>query len=365
MMIVKILTTFLLTCSSLIIYGQITITKDDMPTDGDTLRYSETQIGSIDISRLMETGVNYNWDFSDLSPVRQGIDEYQSSAFTPYALFFLGFNKYGVKIADDFGIPQIPISNVYSFFSINNNAFKADGLGMTLQGVPLPAYFSDDDEIYQFPLEYQDRDSSTLAFELIIPTIGNYTRIGHRINLVDGWGTINTPYGSFECIRVMSEITATDSIDVSGINLGLPYKERTYKWLAKGEKMPILEIMGNSGPAGNFIITRVRYRDHYREGFTTTDIADWSEVANVPVVSPNPSVDGHFVIQLDLLKKTDLQFSVYSIDGKLIEQVSLPNLAKGQQEHHLDLSDKVGNGMYFLNIENNESRYTTLLVVSQ
>lgn len=364
-MTTRFLTTFLLTLFVCTAYSQITITRDDMPESGDTLRYSESLINAIDLERLEDTGVDHIWNFTDLSPFRQGIDEYEESTFTPYALFFLGFNKYGVKIADDFGIPQIPVSNVYSFFKSSNTAFKAEGLGMTLQGIPLPAYFSDDDEIYQFPLEYQDRDSSTLAFELIIPTFGEYTRVGHRINLVDGWGTINTPHGSFECIRVMSEITATDSVDVAGIKIGLPYYERTYKWLAQGEKMPILEVMGNGGPAGNFIVTRIRYRDRYRDGFTTTTLVDWSEVASAPVVSPNPSSDGHFMIQLNLVEKTDLQFSVYSIEGELIEQVNLRNLTKGQQEYRLDLSNKVINGMYFLSIENSKSRYNTLLVVNK
>ncbi|MEL6943758.1 MAG: T9SS type A sorting domain-containing protein, partial [Bacteroidota bacterium] len=101
-------------------------------------------------------------------------------------------------------------------------------------------------------------------FSINLPALGSYESVGYRINEVDAWGNIKTPFGEFDCIRVVSDIVSTDSIGAAGFKIGIPNVRRSYKWLAKGVEVPILEIEGNF-VAERFITTRVRYRDFYRD----------------------------------------------------------------------------------------------------
>jgi len=255
--------TLLFLCFVCFAQAQISITGDDMPRPNDTIRLSETLMDSILRSNYLQTGENLAWNFEHLTPFRQTVKEYKRAITTPYGFFFLGFNRYGVKQFDSLGVSQFQFKDVYQYFKSDSREFRVEGIGLRFQGVPLPAYYSDEDEIYQFPLEYGDRDSSTFSFEISIPALGSYESVGYRLNKVDAWGKVTTPYGSFDCIRVMSEIVATDSIGTNDFKLGLPNVRRTYKWLTNDEAEPILAIEGNV-IAGDFVVTRVRYRDVFR-----------------------------------------------------------------------------------------------------
>ncbi|MEN0046645.1 MAG: hypothetical protein AAF806_06285, partial [Bacteroidota bacterium] len=257
------ITITLLLCCYFFNSAQIRITGDDMPRVNDTLRLSETFLDSTSAAIYQTSGENVVWNFEHLRPLRQTVQKYERAISTPYGFFFLGFNRYGVKQLDSLGVGQFQFRDVYQYFKSDSREFRVEGIGLKFQGVPLPAYYGDEDEIYQFPLEYNDRDSSTFSFSINLPALGSYESVGYRINQVDAWGNIKTPFGEFDCIRVVSDVVSTDSIGVSEIKLGLQNVRRSYKWLAKGVEVPILEIEGNF-VAGRFIPTRVRYRDNYR-----------------------------------------------------------------------------------------------------
>ncbi|MEM9888229.1 MAG: T9SS type A sorting domain-containing protein [Bacteroidota bacterium] len=268
--------------------AQISITGDDMPSVDDTLRLSESFFDSLTRANYLVAGENVTWDFEHLRPLRQTVKNYERAIRTPYGFFFLGFNRYGVKQFDSLGVGEFQFREIYQYFKSDNREFRVEGIGLNFQGVPLPAYYRDEDEIYQFPLDYGDRDSSTFSFSLSIPALGGYESAGYRINTVDAWGTIKTPFGTFECIRVVSDIVSVDSIGTAGFKIGLPNVRKSYKWLANGVEVPILEIEGNL-IAGNFVPTRIRYRDRYRriedigEGFAPE--ADFSADVLMPRVS--------------------------------------------------------------------------------
>ena len=254
--------------SSLPVQGQITITSADMPSSGDTIRYSSAL--AVPGFNPSQTGANFNWDFSSLGLSGQDIYEHKLSGQTPY-LFNFGFTAIGLKIAESLGTADLAIQNVYQFFQKNNNTFSARGLGFQISLLPLPlaGTYSSEDIIYRFPLNYNDSFAKPFALSIPLGTppfsLGTFFRTGERTTKVDGWGVITTPYGeSIPCIRVKSSITSRDSIVATGTpGFAITSNEVEYKWLVKGEKIPLLEIRGNL-IGGVFIPTQIRYRDNYR-----------------------------------------------------------------------------------------------------
>ena len=243
-------------------FSQITITNADMPNTGDTIRYSTT----IDINDYTLTDTAYNWDFSTLTPTGQGINAYKSAiSINPAYVLSFGFFAYGVKLADSLGAGPIMFRNIYNFYKKTSSKYTIEGYGAELTGIPIPSTYSDPDEVYQFPLSYGRKDTSTFKVTISVPTIVDINISGTRYNEVDGWGTITTPYGTFNVIRLKSTVDEIDSISSSLISTPfvIPRNTTTYQWLCNGEKIPILEAQGTV-TGGTFIPTQIRYRDIYR-----------------------------------------------------------------------------------------------------
>ncbi len=252
--------------------AQITISSSSMPSIGDTIRYSNGAPGSFDFTTK---GANYNWNFYTIGFTGQAVYKYQALTSTPYStLAFTGMplGSIGFKVADSIGQGQTAIKNIYNFYEKKSTAWNAVGTGFTLSAIPFPAggVYSDKDEIYKFPLNYDDYDSSTFQVTTLLGNqifnMGSYKQKGYRINKVEGWGKITTPYATnVNCIKIKSIIVEDDTLKIptASINFGFQNNRVEYKWLSTTEKIPMLEVTGTE-IGGSFTPTIIRYRDNYR-----------------------------------------------------------------------------------------------------
>jgi hypothetical protein len=314
----------------------ITITSSDMPEPGDTLRVSNTDATFIDVN---STGANHFWDYRNLQPFSQDRSDYVYSLQTVYAFYFLGVNQYGTKIADSLGGGPFQFTDVYNFYRSANNDFRAEGVGFRNQGVPLAAYYSDEDELYQFPLDYLDRDTTTYRFSVDLGTGLSFSQQGTRYNEVDGWGVIVTPYDSIACLRVVSETDGVDSVKFNGFEFGIANVQRSIKFLANGVHIPILEITGRV-QMGNFQPQQAKYRDQYQ-----------NLVANVEPKNsgirfyPNPAQN---VLNIESTLNETLQLTVTDMQGKVIDARSL------EASIHAYSVAEYPNGIYLMRISNSQ-----------
>lgn len=251
--------------------GQITITQNDMPSNGDQIRYTNAQTQNTGFSAT-KTGSNQTWDFSKLVPTSQDVYNFKSSLQTSYLLYF--FNTIGLKTQDSLNLFIATFSDIYDFYKKNKDKWSIVGRGFTYSKIPLPANFTKEDIIYKFPLNYGDIDTNDYAFKLSDPTGTlpiSFKEYGTRINTVDGWGSLTTPHGNFDCVRIKSKITYIDSIKVSNFSFGIPGTRYEYKWLTNGEKIPVLQIDGTQ-TFNTFTISSVKFRDDKRD---ITPVADF------------------------------------------------------------------------------------------
>lgn len=303
-------------CASLIMNAQITITNVNMPVIGDTVRYSIAALNSV--GDYTSTGANYVWHFDTLRIIGQGRRDFTNN--TPYLMFF-GPSKYGEKIRDTIisqnipGYGQVTITDFYQFYKNTPSVFEVEGAGVKINNIPVPSFYSDKDELYFLPLSYGQRDSSTFKFSTptttAVPFV--YKKNGYRITEADGWGTITTPYGTFNCLRVITTQYSKDTIIFNSTFGSIPYGfnnyQRSYQWLSNTEKIPILEVSGNIGPTGNFVPSFVRFRDNYR----VVSVEEYQQKNKYINVFPNPS-DGN--IKVENIFNSNIQISVYSINGQ-------------------------------------------------
>ena len=266
--IVSLFTVFLLVCG---LSAQITITQNAMPVAGDTLRYSTASPADIG-KGWMKKGGNQSWDFSTLKSNGSELYEYLSANKTPYAFYFFG--QIGQKTLDSIGAGPFLFKDIYSFYTKSTTVFKAEGLGYQYSGFPLASKYTDDDEIYSFPLEYNDSDVSTFRFVFSIPgqTAFSFIQGGKRTNVVDAWGSIKTPYKTYsDVLRVKTIVDEVDTFVSPFGKTPIPRKQVLYKFLATTERIPVLEVLGTENASGVFTPTVINYRDKYQSTGGNTD----------------------------------------------------------------------------------------------
>lgn len=241
--------------------GQISILNADMPRANDTLRFSNARNNFLPLT-FEGTGSNYTWNFSSLNIENQEVLRYFPPTATPYFLQFFSAS-YGIPEGNlNLGpIGGGTASNAFSFYRSTSQALVTLGRGATIQNLPLGIVYSLRDTVYKFPLQYGDTIQGNYSGEASFQTVGSLKQSGTRISIVDGWGQITTPYGTFNCIRVKSTIIGTDSIVFGGFGIPIPSDRTEYIWLAKGERFPVLEVIVNN--LANQI-TSIRFKDRYR-----------------------------------------------------------------------------------------------------
>ncbi len=238
---------------SVLIFGvlsaQITITRNDMPNVGDSLIFTETIPFGIDYEA---TGENYIWDFSTLGGGSQSADYYTAVSSTPL-LYQIVFNwPFWNPLAsiaspnnDITFIPGIAFTDYYDFYKEQNASYTSVGFGITINSIPVPIEYDNPELLYSFPLtSNSEADSSESSFNINIPDLGYYETYRKRVNKVDGWGTLTTPLGTFQTLRIKSTLVTYDSIYIDSLQTGIPVSRTIteYKWLGNGFGRPILVV---------------------------------------------------------------------------------------------------------------------------
>lgn len=347
---------FLTLCIILIHFSlssQITITQAQMPNSGDTIRYSNAKLSSV--GDYTTTGANHLWLFDSLIATSQGIREFKNGLATPYFILF-GLTAYGEKTQDtvlNVTIPTvgpISITDIYSFYKKTSTYFAAEGLGVKINGIPVPSNYNPQDKIYQFPLNYLNRDSTNFKFSTpsttLIPFV--YTKEGYRITEADGWGSITTPYGTAACLRVVTTQYSKDTIGatIAGFpfKLGFPNYVRSYQWLTLGERIPFFEVSGTLN-GSNFNPNQARYRD------VITNFVGLKEEGSILAISvfPNPSTNQLMIITPK--NEQSIKAEIIDLQGKVVIFSNLTSNSNIANQHQLDVST-LAKGLYILNLSN-------------
>lgn len=251
----------------LLLLSQLSIDESDMPDPGDTIRQSITiNLGGYDFE---EAGPDHTWDFSELVPFTQTVDTFVAVNETPFVyqiLFFLTANM-AQKQAEFAQFDGFQVTDSYRYFKNSSSSFREVGIGITLNGLPLPTLYDAPDIIYSFPVSVESHDSSLANYDFDIPFLGYYGGWKKRVNIADGWGTISTPFGTFEAIRLRSEIIQYDSLYIDSLGIGVPFYQSLteYKWMAKGLGLPVCKVVDNG------LIQTVTYIDSVRTILTVSD----------------------------------------------------------------------------------------------
>ena len=333
------------------LWGQITIQNTDLPSPGTTYSFGQARPNpALDFAT---TGAGYTWDFSELRADTHLFSEWKSINSVPSYAFSCGnwqfWQSLLLKIADSIPTPIGTFRNVYAFLSKTNSHMRIEGLGVTFNGMPLASCYSDPDELYVLPLTYGDRDSTTfrLQLEFQVPNPPGTVAIvqrGYRIHEVDGYGQVQIPLGTYDCLRLKRKIYQRDSVFFNGFPL--QSRDTTYyelEWLGQGKGIPLVRATGNY-TMGQFVAASVSFQDSMAASSLQEAGRSW-------VVGPNPTMGVLY------LPREGGSYAVYDLTGRLWQDGPWP--ADGR----LVLSPAMPPGVYFLRLrrEGKESFHRFIL----
>lgn len=311
---------------------QISLTEANFATADEWQGVSEAAIDQgID---YQSTGADMLWDFTTITPNAARFNEYNAVAnagsiaqftFGTFASASHKASYYAPNTTLPLGnLPaQVPIqiTDINSFMKLDASALKQVGYTLVINGQGIPAKSDTIETFYSFPVEFEDTLNSRGYTKLDLNPVQEIIWIQHRgrTSIVDGWGTVITPNGSFDALRIHHKIKESDSINItiSGFNVWLPINVpliHEYEWRSTSEKEFVMKIT-TSGNTGNENVTKIEYKDAYYLGLAANEIE-----LNM---YPNPTNE---VLQIN--SKESIQFmEIYSVDGKLVysEQVNAAN----------------------------------------
>jgi hypothetical protein len=283
--------------------SQVTINNSDFPTSGDTALVSVANIVDVD---LVSTGEDYTWNFDFLTRAEQRINTFNNvgAASLTYQLVFNNgwfdpdYEADYYQNLLNFSIPStepligISIDKPVGFTKIESDRVETVGVGLEIEGFQVPVKYDTIDLIYELPFSYADNWDGTAYFEIDMNPIydGILRRRINRSTVVDGWGKVTTPFGTFDVVRAKSTIEYTDSLRISfaDTEIWLPIPTPTevvYSWWGKEQKIPILEII-TQDVLGTATTNSIEYKDRYYG-----EVGLENEELNTFQLYPNPATD--------------------------------------------------------------------------
>lgn len=303
---------------------QITLQVNDFATSDDTVRLSLANPITID---LQNTGANAVWDFSQLSAQSQSLINYNPIGFgslliiatygpiaaTPYKATY--FNLTNDLPLDQFSaFLPIELSNLSQYTRRTSSQINSIGYSIDVQGQGLPFKSDTIETRYELPLHFNDTYTSRgyTYIDLNPATDIKFIQHRERTSVVDGWGTVTTPLGTFQALRIRHDITENDSIYQTFFGAGTwiappSFVTTEYEWWTTGKKEFLVKAtVGGFGQNGG--AATIEYQDIYLGLDASTD-----EVNFTFDFYPNPAAEWCFFkssIPFDLIELTDLNGQV-------------------------------------------------------
>ena len=263
--------------------AQITYNSTDFAAINDSFLVSHaTVVTGLDFTTA---GANVSWDYSTLTPNTQETLLWENPNNTGYKTSWCFSNNYlfncnsqfntnfnlATKATDGLVIQGFGVTNAYMHSKLTTANFsnKMIGANISVTGLTLPftVSYTQPDVLYQFPMNYNDNytNASNLAFDLTALGLPlTYTSAGQRTNVVEGWGSLITPFGTFPNVLKMKSTLVEDiTLVVQGQSTPTTQTTISYKWFDPAYGIPVLEVSGQE-VAGQWLPTTTTYIDIQR-----------------------------------------------------------------------------------------------------
>jgi hypothetical protein len=344
----SLLLTFIALFAAAFSYSQITITSGDMPSPGDGYNYASDE-NPTSVSPGSPGG-NQSWDFTGLTEDFTSSTQFVTPGSTPFSSLFPEANL-ATNSAD----------TIFTYMHVDSD--EANTLGLVIESEVTGNFVNNyvpGETFANFPLEYQDEWTDEYYWEFFVdpgvPGIDSfrYKSDVTRESVVDAWGTVSIPMGTFNALRINEMSTSIDSTwaKVAGIWM-LQFTATTTNYF--------YEWWTNEAPVAPFVASMSS-----PDNFTTIDEVTWVKDVFVGVpedntdnvsatIYPNPASE-HITIETGIEMETEIIImdntgrvvAKEMTDEKGVLKMSLPSLARGIYTFMAVFENEISSGRFII-----------------
>ncbi len=295
----KNFTLFSLIFINLSIFGQPIFNYSDLLTSGTFSGNSYS--GNLSGFTLGSAGANQVWNYANISNTLQGSS---SATFVTSAPFMTNFPDANLFIKSTSGA-----NNIFAYYKSTTS--KLEIIALSNETILLVDFSPNPQTIFQFPFTFGSVINDTYS-TIADPNANNPFTITY-----DAYGSLTTPFGTFDVIR-------TKKLD------GL---YPSYSWLNIATNTSVMSAIY----AANGLVDLSFFQPN---NLSTTQ----NQLNEKPVIYPNPT-NGNFTIKNIDFSNNDNFVNVYDVLGNVI----LSNQKINFDSENINLSN-VASGLYFIKI---------------
>ncbi len=292
-------------------------------------------------------GANQTWDFSaaviDTSVNYSVYDPANSTLSATYPDATVLYRLAGGGQIIEAFYEMLPDSIVYHGYQ---TTIVAQGVALTQQ-----ATFTNTEKIMDLPMSFQQvhTDSFSGPFTSFNTTTGtmNYFRSGNITTEYDGYGTVITPFTTYQnVIRIhASEIYSDTLSSIPGFSFG--FESDIYYWFRPGDKFPIAQHT-TLKQGGLLTSTTVAV---YNPWATSLDDAS----SNISTsVFPNPANE-FLRVTFELAQPQPASIQLYNAAGQVVQKTMLGPSPSGQYSSEIEVAGLPA-GVYLLEVLSDSQR---------
>lgn len=226
---------------------------------------------------------------------------------------------------DQLDLP-IEITEPRTYFRTDETGYYNTGISFSAMGMPIVTQYEVIDRFFKFPMQYGDTATGEVKFLISVPMLGDYGQYGSRASKVDAEGTLTTPYGTYQALRVKMISHITDTIFSDFIDGGQSFErpeQIDYFWLSPQVEGPVFQV--------STIDDQVIGIQLLVSQGTSIGLSD--RVSKEIKIYPNPATD---FISIDMPFAEKATIYIYNTQGKLVlktvsnlEKINIQSLKPG------------------------------------
>jgi len=331
--------------------AQISLSYDDVLDliGNQNLMRSDTT-GDVAVN-VGSAGGNQTWDFSNQT-LPNGYEltfTFKDPSGSPYVDFFPTAT---FLMEEEFSGEESHIFG-YSYYFLDQSSFDFLGFAFTdtVSGYEV-LEMEENPEDVNLPLNYGD-SWTEVSYDTMDFGFGSLM-IGYdsTVTVIDAWGTIITPAGTFECLRLRDSHYSTDSVYFQGTALyGFGEQNIGYEWIGR-DAMIFAMVQSQNGETNPEFTTA--------QAFTVvqeTGPAGINNDAHPNIISgfdlaqnyPNP-FNPSTTISYSIPKTSNVEVAIYNSSGQMLLTLVNTNHAPGDYQVTWDAAE-FASGVYLYKIK--------------
>ncbi|MEO0293842.1 MAG: FlgD immunoglobulin-like domain containing protein [candidate division WOR-3 bacterium] len=326
------------------VFAQIQIDWDEIPHEIGT-QITQNSAGNVTVN-LGTTGGPQEWNFLQPMGSEEGTAIIIESSSAPFIDSFPGTNLVDYSPSDT--------GEVYLYHVLDNNFIKTLGMVGIVEGDTFLHKY-EPPFLQPLPLKYGDSWRYSWGFQMKEET-GTIEYFYFGTKNINAFGTVNIPYGSYECLRVCSYDTIVMKITIPGFSYSDTVTSISYQFLAEdyGTVVSVWSFPEETDPNFTNALTLDRLTSF-------TGKAEETENLNRIKCLSFPQLFSDYVtIRYSLSEKGYVELTLHDISGRIVKTLVNTPQEKGEYTYKWYGEDSIGNllpcGIYFykLKVDNNK-----------